>query len=126
MTVQLGEPGAQQQRGRVGVALARLAQVAGVESFPGVLRRTLVWGERLMVLHNTFAAGARVPLHGHPQEQITHVIEGTLEITVDDTVYKLSPGDSMLIPSEAQHDTRALVESLVLDIFSPPREEFKR
>lgn len=125
MNAQTGKPEAQPEQDRPQVTVTRFSQVVGSESFPGVLRRTLLWGQRLMVLYNTFAVGSRVPLHAHPQEQITHVIEGALEIEVGDTVYTLGVGDSMLIPSNVRHDTRALSRTLVLDIFSPPREELK-
>ena len=105
--------------------LVRYRDVVPVEVLPGVWRRTLVWGERTMVLENTFEAGAEMAVHSHPHEQITYLVSGELEMTVGEEVHLLGPGDSLLIPSAVPHGVMAHKRTVVIDTFSPPREEFK-
>ncbi len=103
----------------------RAADVEPVEMVPGVWRRTLAWGERLMVVHVTLEEGAVVPAHRHPHEQITYVVEGELSMEVEGQTVVLRAGDSLLFPSNMEHGATALQRTLVIDTFSPPREDFK-
>jgi quercetin dioxygenase-like cupin family protein len=103
----------------------RLDDAEAVEAFPGVVRRTLAWGERVMACQTTIAAGKEVPTHAHPHEQITYVMSGILEVTVGDAEQTLQAGDSILIPAEASHVTRARGDVVLVDVFAPPREDFK-
>jgi quercetin dioxygenase-like cupin family protein len=103
----------------------KAAGVEPVEMVPGVWRRTLSWGERLMVVQVTLEEGAVVPAHRHPHEQITYVVEGELSMEVEGQTYVLGAGDSLLFPSDVEHGAAALQRTLVVDTFSPPREEYK-
>jgi len=103
----------------------RAADVKPVEMVPGVWRRTLAWGERLMIVQVTLEEGTIVPAHRHPHEQITYVIEGELSMKVEGQTHVLRAGDSLLFPSEVEHGATALQRTLVVDTFSPPREEYK-
>jgi quercetin dioxygenase-like cupin family protein len=77
-----------------------------------------------MVAQTTIEAGTRVPDHAHPHEQITYVVKGRLEMCVGVETYVLGSGDSLLIPSEATHCGTAQEETTLIDVFSPPREDF--
>jgi len=66
--------------------------------------------------------GAVVPEHQHAQEQVVNVLEGELELVLDGVPHRLRPGDVLVVPSGARHSARGIVESRVLDVFSPPRE----
>ena len=103
----------------------RAADVEPVEMVPGVWQRTLAWGERLMVVHVILEKGAVVPAHRHPHEQITYIVEGELSMEVEGQTHILGSGDSLLFPSEVEHGATALQRTLVIDTFSPPREEYK-
>jgi len=96
-----------------------------VEMVPGVWRRTLSWGERLMVVQVVLEEGAVVPAHRHPHEQITYIVEGKLSMDVEGRTHVLVPGDSLLFPANVEHGATALKRTLVVDSFSPPREEYK-
>ena len=108
------------------VDVVKAANVEPVEMVPGVWRRTLSWGERLMVVQVTLEEGAVVPAHRHPHEQITYIIEGKLSMEVEGQTCVLQAGDSLLFPSEVAHGATALKRTLVIDTFSPPREEYKQ
>ncbi len=103
----------------------RAADIEPVEMVPGLWRRTLACGERLMVVQVTLEEGAVAPAHRHPHEQITYVIEGELSMKVEGRTYVLRAGDSLLFPAEVEHGATALQRTLVVDTFSPPREDYK-
>jgi len=107
------------------VDIVRAPDVEPLEMAPGVWRRTLSWGERLMVVYVILEEGAVVPAHRHPHEQITYIIEGKLSMEVEGRTYVLAPGDSLLFPADVEHGATALKRTLVVDTFSPPREEYK-
>ncbi len=107
------------------IDVVRAPDVEPVEMVPGVWRRTLSWGERLMVIQTTLEEGAVVPAHRHPHEQITYVVEGELSMEVEGRTYVLKAGDSLLFPSDVEHGATALKRTIVVDTFSPPRADYK-
>ena len=97
----------------------------GKDLVPGVTLQA-VWGERIMLSRVTIESGAEVPLHDHPHEQAGMLLEGVMEMTIGDETRELSPGASYVIPGGVMHSARAIGgKVVVLDIFSPPREEYK-
>ena len=102
-----------------------LEQTGPKDLVPGVTLRT-VWGERIMLSRVEIEPGAEVPLHDHPHEQAGTMLEGVMEMTIGGETRELRPGDSYVIPGGVQHGARAIGgRVIVLDIFSPPREEYK-
>jgi len=91
---------------------------------PGVVRRPLNYGERPLLSEVTMEAGAVVPWHSHPHEQIGYLISGRLLMEVGDEKMELGPGDTWLIPGGVPHQATAIERSLVIDVFSPVREEY--
>jgi quercetin dioxygenase-like cupin family protein len=73
----------------------------------------------------TIDAGAEVPEHDHPHEQVVNVLEGELALTVDGTEHVLHPGDVVAIPGGTRHAARALAPSYVLDVFAPVRDDYR-
>lgn len=99
--------------------------VPPVEMLPGVLRRTLNAGEHTMLCEITLVRGAVVPWHTHPHEQIGYLVRGRLRFQIGDEEQELAEGDSWLVPSNVPHLVTALEDSIAIDIFSPPREEYR-
>ena len=95
------------------------------ELAPGVVLRPM-WGDKIMMSMVEVAPNAVVPMHTHPHEQAGIVLQGAFEFTVGGETKQLRQGDAYIIPGGVEH---TLVGSdgwsLVLDIFSPPREEYK-
>lgn len=100
------------------------ADARAVEMLPGVVRRTLVVGETMLLCEFEVPAGSGVPPHSHPHEQSGYVVRGRFEFTIGDQVRVLGPGDAYLIPGNLVHSTRAIEDSVVIDIFSPVRDEY--
>ena len=96
-----------------------------VEMLPGVVRRTLTDGERLMLIEVTLEKGAVVPMHTHPHEQTGYLVSGRFLFEIGDEKREIGPGDCWLVPSGVPHQVTALEPSVCVDIFSPPREEYR-
>ncbi len=70
---------------------------------------------------------SEMPRHHHPQEQLGVMLEGHLELTIGNDTRMLAPGDAYTIPGDVPHHARTIEDGcLVLDIFSPPREDYAR
>jgi len=93
---------------------------------------TIAPGYRARFIHSvtmTFAlwdveSGAPLPEHSHPHEQVTHLLEGEFEITVDGLVHRMKAGDVLVIASHAVHSGVAVTACQILDVFSPVREDY--
>lgn len=108
------------------MTLVRSLDVEAVEMMPGVFRRTLHSGEREQMVHITFRPGAEVPLHSHPHEQVGVVVRGRLRMRIGEQELDMAPGDSYLIHSGVAHSAVAAEEEVVvIDVFSPPRDEYR-
>ena len=98
-----------------------------VEQIAEGVTRQLLSGDRLMVCRLTLAARTVTPIHSHVHEQITLVERGRADFFVEGQKRTAKAGDVLLFPSGIQHGATMLEEEVVLiDIFSPPREDFLR
>jgi len=96
-----------------------------VEQVAEGVQRQMIHGDRLMVCRLTIAARTVTPVHSHMHEQITLVERGSADFFVEGERKTARAGDVLLFPSNIQHGATMLDEEVVLiDIFSPPREDF--
>ncbi|MGH9313400.1 MAG: cupin domain-containing protein [Vicinamibacterales bacterium] len=96
-----------------------------VERVSDGIERQMIWGERLMVCRLRLAPHVVTPVHSHPHEQITIVERGRVRFVVGGTERVSSEGDVLHFPSRVEHGATMLDEEVVLiDIFSPVREDF--
>lgn len=86
-----------------------------------------VHGEQLTLMTVDLDAGAVLPTHHHPHEQMGIVLEGELTFTIGDETKICRAGDTYLIPSDVTHGVTVSAASpaKVIDVFSPPREDYK-
>ena len=91
---------------------------------PGVVRKILSYTDELMCVENYFEKGAVGALHQHPHTQITYVVSGQFEFEIDGVKKVVNPGDSMLKKDSVEHGCVCLKEGILLDIFTPMREDF--
>jgi quercetin dioxygenase-like cupin family protein len=82
-------------------------------------------GARMMLCEVRMDEGAVVPMHTHPHEQTGYLVSGHLKLEVGDEDRDLNPGDSWMIPGDVPHRATALQASILIDIFSPPREDYR-
>lgn len=94
------------------------------------ISRRLFTGERMMLAHVYLDKGAIVPTHSHDNEQLTWILEGALhfwigeEGTPDFKELVVSAGEVLYIPSNVLHKAEALEDTLDIDVFSPPRQDW--
>lgn len=97
------------------------------ERLNDVLERRLVTGERVMLAHVYLKKGCVVPRHQHDNEQITYILEGALRFWIGEDeaqVIDIGPGEVLHIPSMVWHKAEALADTLDVDVFSPPRQDW--
>ena len=97
-----------------------LPQPAGA----GVTRRVLAYTDGLMCVENTFEKGAVGALHSHPHTQITYVVSGAFAFTVDGVTKTVRKGDTILKEDGVLHGCTCTEAGILLDIFTPMREDF--
>jgi quercetin dioxygenase-like cupin family protein len=91
------------------------------------LDRRLITGERMMLAHVYLKRGCVVPRHQHHNEQFTYILEGVLRFWIGETegeVLDVRAGEVLHIPSMVFHKAEALEDTLDVDVFSPPREDW--
>lgn len=81
--------------------------------------------ERITVGDVNLVAGANVPVHQHPHDQMTFVLAGEIEFAIADETRILGPGQCAIVPGNTPHRVRAIKASRVIDIFSPAREDYR-
>jgi quercetin dioxygenase-like cupin family protein len=97
------------------------------EKVSEVLDRRLITADRVMLSHVYLKKGAVVPRHSHENEQITYILEGGLRFWIgpdESEVIDVLAGEVLHIPSYVQHKAEALADTLDVDIFSPPRQDW--
>jgi unsaturated pyranuronate lyase len=95
-----------------------------IEICPGITRRTVANGKTMYQMMATLAAGSRMPAHQHIQEQIVHILTGKMRLIVEDVPHELFAGDSFYLASNIPHGVETILETRVLDTFSPPRDDY--
>ncbi|MGE5518590.1 MAG: cupin domain-containing protein [Candidatus Dadabacteria bacterium] len=82
-------------------------------------------GDKMTFGYVDIKKGSILPEHKHPQEQITYIIEGQLDMTIAGKYCPLTKGMFYVIPSDTLHSAFAVTDCVVLDAFSPAREDYK-
>ena len=88
-----------------------------------VRRRTILVGDKMMQMFVEFQKGGYTPPHTHMHDQLIHVIRGKVKFTLSGEQRIIAAGESCYFPGNAPHDATALEDSLVLDTFTPIRED---
>lgn len=84
-----------------------------------------VHGESTSLGWVTIQAGSKLPAHHHPHEQITLMLEGKMEMQIGDEVVMLEPGTVKVIGSNIPHSAIAHTDCILIDVFSPVREDYR-
>ena len=91
------------------------------------LQRRLITGDRMMLTHVYLDKDSVVPQHSHENEQLTYVLEGSLHFWIGEDGSEeviVRAGEVLVIPSNVLHKAEALEDTLDVDIFSPPRQDW--
>lgn len=97
------------------------------EQVTETIRRRLVTSERMMMAQVHLKKGAVVPRHAHDNEQLTYILEGALRFRIGhdgEREVVVRAGEVLVLPSNLPHEAEALEDTLDLDVFSPPRQDW--
>jgi len=94
------------------------------EKLNDMIDREMVVGDKLMLARVFLKKGAHVPEHHHHNEQVTYILEGALKFAIDGKEIVVHAGEVLCIPSNMPHEAWALEDTLDLDVFTPPREDW--
>lgn len=104
--------------------LARVAETEGVKMGDGLVRRTLVYGDGLMLVHWTIRGGTVFGAHTHAFAQAGFLLKGRVKMIVGGRESELTPGSAYFVPAGVEHDAVALEDLEILDAFAHRREEY--
>lgn len=91
------------------------------------LDRRLITGQRVMLAHVLLRKGCIVPKHRHENEQFTYILQGALRFLLGEDGKEeviVREGEVLHLPSNVWHEAHALEDTLDMDIFAPPREDW--
>ena len=97
------------------------------ERVTDMLDRRLITGDRMMLAHVYLKKGCIVPKHSHENEQLTYILEGALRFWIGDEgseTVVVRAGEVLHIPGNVPHKAEALEDTLDVDVFSPPRQDW--
>jgi quercetin dioxygenase-like cupin family protein len=97
------------------------------EPLKGGISRRLICGKGVMIAHVYLKKGDDVPRHSHVNEQITYILEGALQFWLGpegDREVTVRAGEVLVIPSNLEHRALALEDTLDVDVFNPPRQDW--
>ncbi len=94
------------------------------ELVDGVEMKTLAHGEKTLLAKFHLKKGAVIPMHGHPHEQTGFMVSGKMRFTIGAEKFDCEPGDAWCIPGDAEHGVEVIADSVVVEVFSPVREDY--
>lgn len=96
------------------------------EELGPLLTRRMVTGDEMMIAHVYFEKGRTVAPHSHDNEQLTYILEGALEFRIGEERERVvvAAGEVLQIPRNVLHEAVALEDTLDVDIFCPPRQDW--
>ncbi len=107
------------------MSFVTLSQLPPKLIFNGTIRGHYAHLERTTLGEVHLDANTVVPLHQHPHEQVTYVIEGRFQFTIGTETTILEPGMAALIPGNVPHGGTTLTACRVIDVFAPVREDYR-
>lgn len=95
-----------------------------IEELNPLIGRQMIVGDKMMAARVLMKKGAHVPLHHHHNEQLTYILDGALKFAIDGKEIVVHAGEVLCIPPNMPHEAWALEDTVDLDIFMPPREDW--
>ena len=95
-----------------------------IEKLSSLIGRQFLVGTDVMLARVLLKKGAHVPLHSHHNEQVTYILDGALKFAIDGKEITVRTGEVLCIPPHVPHEAFALEDTVDLDIFNPPRQDW--
>ncbi len=94
------------------------------EPEPGLKRRVLAYNEKLFLAEHEMTKGWVGTMHSHPHDQIVYIVRGHLKVTCQGQTFDLRTGDTFVVRGGVEHGASAFEASIVIDVFTPWREDY--
>jgi quercetin dioxygenase-like cupin family protein len=91
---------------------------------PGLIRRVLAYNDKLFLAEHQMVKGWAGAMHSHPHDQVVYIVRGHLKVSCLGKGFELRTGDTFVVRGGVQHGASALEDSLVIDVFTPCREDY--
>lgn len=101
------------------------SQIPAREIFGGLIKGHYAHLDKLTLGEVRIAAGTELPMHQHPHEQVTYLLSGSVRFVIGDETCVLQPGMAALIPGGVIHGGKVLADCVLLDVFTPVREDYR-
>lgn len=106
--------------------MVRNAGEAGyIDAMDGIKRKTLAYGDNMLLTEFRLEGGKTLPMHRHPQEQTGYLVSGHIILTIEGKPHDMKPGDSWSIAGNVEHGAAVIKDSVAIEVFSPVREDYK-
>jgi len=90
----------------------------------GLKRRVLAYNDKLFLAEHEMVKGWAGTLHSHPHDQIVYIVHGHLRVSCQGKTFEVRTGDTFVVRGGVEHGASAIEDSLVIDVFSPYREDY--
>jgi quercetin dioxygenase-like cupin family protein len=91
---------------------------------PGLTRKVMAYNDKLFLAEHQMVKGWVGSVHSHPHDQVVYVVRGHLKVTCQGKTFEIRSGDSFVVRGDVEHGASALEDSLVIDVFTPCREDY--
>lgn len=108
-----------------GYMVKNTSELGYIDAMEGIRRKTLVYGDHMLLTEFKLEGGKTLLMHKHPHEQTGYLVSGHMILTIDGKAHDLKPGDSWSIPGNIEHGAQILKDSVAIEVFSPVREDYK-
>ncbi len=95
-----------------------------LEELSSLLQRQMIVGDKVMLARVLLKKGCVVPRHSHHNEQVTYILDGALKFVLNGEEVVVRTGEVLCIPANVPHEAVALEDTVDLDVFTPPREDW--
>jgi quercetin dioxygenase-like cupin family protein len=95
-----------------------------LEQLNPLLDRQMITGDKVMLARVLLKKGCVVPEHSHENEQVTYILEGALKFWIEGKEIVVRAGEVLCIPSNVPHKAQAVEDTVDLDVFYPPRQDW--
>ena len=106
------------------MSFLKLKNLEPREAMPG-FRGRFIHGDSVTIVHWEVEVGATLPEHTHPHEQVSNLLEGEFEMTINGRTERLQTGSVAVVPPHAVHSGRAVTSCRFIDVFHPVREDYR-
>ncbi len=94
------------------------------ETLPGIMQKTLVFGDKTLMVEFILTKGETLPLHAHPYEQTGYLVKGHMRLKIGSKEFDAHEGDSWNIPMNIEHGAQIAEDSVAIEVFSPARKDY--